>query len=99
MVQLENLRVVANAATIAINARAPLLINRLRDIPARVQEIALHDICHGVAVALVAMQVQTRHDLVSMEPVFPMANDPDMHEDLIEEFDEAAAKIVDIILA
>jgi lysylphosphatidylglycerol synthetase-like protein (DUF2156 family) len=52
-----------------------------------------------VAVALVAMQVQTRHDLVSMEPVFPMANDPDMHEDLIEEFDEAAAKIVDIILA
>jgi hypothetical protein len=25
-----------------------------------------------------------------------MVNDPNMHEDLIEEFDEAAAKIVDI---
>jgi hypothetical protein len=34
-----------------------------------------------------------------MEPGFPMANDPDMHEDLIEEFEDAAAAMVDIILA
>ena len=31
-----------------------------------------------------------------MEPGFPMSNDPDMHEELIEDFDDAAAAIVDI---
>ena len=34
-----------------------------------------------------------------MEPGFPMADDPDMHEDLIEDFDDAAEAIVDIISA
>ena len=52
MVQLENLQLVANAAMVAVNARGPLLNNRLHDIPMRVQEIALHDVHHGVAVAL-----------------------------------------------
>ena len=31
-----------------------------------------------------------------MEQGFPMADDPNMHEDLIEDFDDAAATIVDI---
>ena len=31
-----------------------------------------------------------------MEPGFPMADDLDMHEDLIEDFDDAAAAIVGI---
>ena len=34
-----------------------------------------------------------------MEPGFPMADDPNMHEDLIEDFHDAAAAIVDITLA
>ena len=34
-----------------------------------------------------------------MELGFLMADDPDMHEDLIEDFDDAAADIVDIISA
>ena len=46
--------------------------------------------------ALVVTQVQTRHDLYTMEPGFPMADDPDMHKELIEDFDDAAATIVDI---
>ena len=50
-------------------------------------------------VALVAAQIQTGHDLHTMEPGFPMADDPDMHKELIEDFDDAAAAIVDIIPA
>ena len=34
-----------------------------------------------------------------MEPGFPMTDDPDMHEDLIEDFDNAAKAIMDIISA
>jgi len=34
-----------------------------------------------------------------MEPGFMMANDPDMHEELIEDFDDAAAAIMDITSA
>jgi hypothetical protein len=34
-----------------------------------------------------------------MEPGFLMTDDPDMHEDLIEEFDDAVAAMVDIISA
>ena len=32
-----------------------------------------------------------------MELGFPMADNPDMHEDLMEDFDDAAAAIVDIM--
>jgi hypothetical protein len=34
-----------------------------------------------------------------MEPGFLMIDDPNMHEDLIEEFDDAVAAMVDIISA
>jgi len=34
-----------------------------------------------------------------MESGYPMANDTDMHEDLIEDFDDAAAAIMDITSA
>ena len=95
-IQLENLQLVANAATTAINTQGPLLINCLYDIPARTQNIALHGVCRGATVALATAQVQTRHDLRTMEPGFPMADDPDMHKELIEDFDDAAAAIVDI---
>ena len=52
MAQLENLQLAANAATVAVNARGPLLNNRLHDVPARVQEITLHGVYRGVVVAL-----------------------------------------------
>ena len=52
MVQLENLQLAANAATVAINAWGPLLNNHMHDVPARVQEIALHSVHRGVAMAL-----------------------------------------------
>ena len=46
--------------------------------------------------ALATVQVQTRHELRTMEPGFSMADDPDMHKELIEDFDDAAVAIVDI---
>ena len=49
--------------------------------------------------ALAVAQIQTGHDLRTMEPGFPMANDPDISKELIEDFDDAATAIVDITLA
>ena len=39
------------------------------------------------------------HDLRTMEPGFSMADDPGMHDDLIEDFDKAIVAIVDIASA
>ena len=89
----------ANAAMDAINARGSLIDARLQDIPARVQEIALHGVCHGVSVALTAAQVQTGHDLHTMEVGFPTDDGPEGHEDLIEDFTTAVEAIVDITSA
>ena len=88
-----------NAATDAINARGPLINARLHDILAHIQEIALHGIRHGASVALTIVQVQTRYELHAMETSFPMGDGPEEHEDLIEEFVDAAEAIVDITSA
>ena len=84
-------------ATAAVHAWGPFINARLDDVPVRVQEIALHGIHRGAVVALAAAQVQTGHDLRTMELGFLMADDPDMHEDLIEDFDDVMEAIVDII--
>ena len=48
---------------------------------------------------LTAAQVQTRHDLHTMEIGFPIGDGPEGHEDLIEDFTTAAEAIVDITSA
>ena len=50
--QPESLQSVANAAMDVVNARGSPIDVRLQDIPARVQGIALHGVCHGAVVAL-----------------------------------------------
>ena len=80
----------------AVNARSSLIDARLRDVPARVQEVALHGVRHGTAVALTVAQVQTGHELHAMETGFPMGDGPEEHEDLLKEFVMAAEAIVDI---
>ena len=57
MVQLESLQLAANMAADAVNARGSLIDAHLQDIPARVQEIALHGVHHGASMALTAAQV------------------------------------------
>ena len=96
MVQLESLQSAVNVAADVVNARGSPIDIRLQDIPARVQEIALHGVRHGAAVALTAVQVQTEHDLHTMEVGFPTDDGPEGHEDLIEDFTTAAEAIVDI---
>jgi len=93
---LESLQLAANAAIDVVNARGSPIDARLQDVPAHVREIALHRVCHGAAVALTTAQVQTRYELHAMETGFPMGDDPEEHEDLLEEFVMAAEAIVDI---
>ena len=49
--------------------------------------------------ALTVAQVQTGYELYAMETGFPMADGPEEHEDLLEEFIIAAEAIVDITSA
>ena len=94
--QLESLQSAANAAADVVNARGSPIDAHRQDIPARVQEIALHGVRHGAAVVLTAVQVQTRDDLHTMEVGFPTDDGPEGHEDLIEDFTAAVEAIVDI---
>jgi len=82
-----------------VNAQGSSVDIRLQDIPARIQEVALHGIHHGALVALTAAQVQTGHDLHTMDVGFPTGDGPKEHEDLLEEFIMAAEAIVDITSA
>ena len=97
--QLESFQLAANAVTDAVNARGSLINACLHDIPAHVQEIALHSVHHGVLVVLTTTQVQTECELHSMETSFPMGDGPEEHEDLLEEFVIVAEAIVDITSA
>ena len=97
--QLESLQLAVNAVIDAINARGSLLDACLQDILAHVQEITLHGARHGASVALTMAQVQTRYELHAMETRFPMGDDPEEHEDLMEEFVVAVEAIVDIMSA
>ena len=98
-VLLESLQLAVNVAADAVNAWGSLINVRLQDIPARVQEIALHGFRHGASVALTAAQVQTGYKLHAMETGFPMGDGPEEHEDLLEEFIMVVETIVDITSA
>ena len=97
--QLESLQLAANTAVDAINARGSLINARLHDVSARVREIALYGVRHGVAVALTTAQVQSGYELHAMEAGFPSGDGLEEHEDLLEEFVMAAEAIVDITSA
>ena len=49
--------------------------------------------------ALATVQVQTGYELHTMETGFPMGDGPKEHEELIEDFVDAAKAIVDITSA
>ena len=97
--QLESLQLAVNVAIAAINAQAPLINSCLHNVSDRIQEIALHGVRHGASVALAAAQVQTGYELHTMETGFPMDDSPEEHEELIEDFIDAAEAIVDITSA
>ena len=63
MEELEALQLAANNAARALNAQGDLVVSHLRDIPTRVQEVALHGVRHGAAVALTITQMNSEHEL------------------------------------
>ena len=81
--QLESLQLAVNAAIDAVNARGSPIDARLQDVPICIQEIALHGVRHGAAVALTTTQVQTGYELHAMEAGFPSGDGPKEHEDLL----------------
>ena len=83
----------------AVNAWGSSIDIHLHDISGRIQEVALHGVRHGASVALTAAQVQTGHDLHTMEVGFPIGDGPEEHEDLLEEFTMVVEAIVDITSA
>ena len=83
----------------AINGQGPFINPHLHDVPASVEEIALHGIRRGASVVLAAAQVQTRYELHTMETGFLMGDGPEEHEELIEDLVDAAEAIVDITSA
>ena len=99
MMQLESLQLTANMAIDVVNARCSLINAHLHDVLAYVWEIALHGVDHGAAVALTVAQVWTGYELHAMEAGFPSGDDPEEHEDLLEEFVMATEAIVDITSA
>ena len=82
-----------------VNAWGSSIDARLQDVSARVPEIILHGVRHGASVALTAVQGQTGYELHAMETGFPVGDDPEEHEDLLEEFTMAAEAVVDITSA
>ena len=97
--QLESVRLAMNVAMMAVNTQGPLINARPHDVPAHVQEITLHGICHGALVALATVQVQTGYELHTLETGFPMGDGPKEHEELIKDFINAAEAIMDITSA
>jgi hypothetical protein len=93
---LENLHLVANNAAAAVNVRGKTLEFRLQDIPFRAREITLQGIRRGAAVALAAAELQSGHDLRTVEPGYPAVEEPDDHEELIDDFAEHAEAVDDI---
>jgi hypothetical protein len=50
--QLEALQLAADDTAGALNAQGDTLVARLQDIPMHARDVALHDVCHGAAVAM-----------------------------------------------
>ena len=51
-----------------MNARGDTVVDRLRDIPRRVREVAGHRVRRSAAVALATAQYQSGYDFLQVEP-------------------------------
>ena len=71
----------------------------LQDVSVCAREVALHDVRHGATVALAIAQVRSGHDLHLLQPGFLDGKDPDIHQELVDDFEGATVAIVHITLA
>jgi hypothetical protein len=77
----------------SINVRGAVLVVRLHDVPNHAREINLHGVHHGAAVTLAVAQVHSRYELRLLPHGFPAADHPEDHENLVEDFSNAANTI------
>ena len=63
------------------------------------REVALHDVRHGATVALAIAQVRSGHDLHLLQPGFLDGKDPDIHQELVDDFEGAADAVAHLTLA
>ena len=76
-----------------VNARGAVLAVHLHDILNRVREVVLHGVRHGAAMALVAAQARSSHNLRLLPHGFLDAAHPGDHERLVEDFFSAANSV------
>ena len=78
-----------------MNARGNTVVDRLRDIPHRVRQVAGLGVRRGVAVALATSQYQSGHDFRQVEPVsFALGNEEwEEFEELADDMEMAASAI------
>ena len=69
-----------------INARGAALVAHLHDILNHVREVALHGVHHGAAMALVAVQVHSSHDLRLLPRGAPATGYPGDYKRLVKDF-------------
>lgn len=80
-----------------VNARGSSLADRLQDTPNHAREIAGHLVRQGDATALETVQTQPGHKLHFLQPASLEGEDQADFEELIDELDEAAGAIGNII--
>lgn len=84
--QMENLRLLAHDAANMVNTPEGPAEFRLQDVRHRVREIAIHGVRSGAAVALTVASLQSGQDLSFMATGYPLNEDPEDHEEDVEEF-------------
>ena len=76
-----------------VNARGAGPVIHLHDISDHVREVALHGVHHGAAMALVAAQVYSNHDLQLLPHEALVARYPRDYEHLVEGFSDTTNSV------
>ena len=79
-----------------VNPEGLFLKDCLWAMPAHVRMVVFHGVRHGAALALVAAQLHSSHDLRLLEPGFPVGANKHGQEKLISDFTTATEAIVAI---
>ena len=69
--QVQTLLEASRVAIDSVNARGSTVAARLRNVPARVMEVAEHGVHAGTARAIAVVSTMSRVDYRQWEPVFP----------------------------
>ena len=96
---LDTLQLAAFDAVRAVNSRGLSLKDHLRDVLARVKEVATHGIHQSVSAALATAQLRFGHELCHLEPGFPHTDRPEEQEELVGDFTAAVEAIAGAIRA